>query len=93
LTDIHTAHTVRAVEVRPVADEVLKRWGRNVAKAREGNLTQEGLAAATKSSQATISRIELGKQQPTLDLALAIAAALDTTHDRLFSVDQPEAVA
>jgi len=76
------------VEVRPVADDVLKRWGRNVAKARESKLTQEGLAIATGTSQATISRIELGKQQPTLELALAIAAALGTTHDFLFAVDQ-----
>jgi transcriptional regulator with XRE-family HTH domain len=67
--------------------EVRKRWGENVRQAREGKLTQEELAAAVGCSQAAISRVELGQQELTLKLSLAIAAALETPYRELFDID------
>lgn len=68
--------------------EVRKQWGENVRRARDGKLTQEGLAAAVGCSQAAISRIERGEQEITTRLALAIAATLETPYGELFGVSE-----
>ena len=52
---------------------------------KERGLTQEQLAAKVGCSQATVFDIESGRAQPSLKLALAIAEALDSTVDDLFS--------
>lgn len=51
---------------------------------KERGLTQEALAAKVGCSQATVFDIETGRSQPSLNLALAIAEALDSTVDELF---------
>lgn len=72
----------------PVTEEIRRRWGANVRKRRdELRLSQEDLAAAAGMSQTAISRIELGNQGIPLDVGLALAKALDTSYDALFSVD------
>lgn len=69
------------------ADEIHKRWGAAVRE-RRGVQTQQELAEAVGCDQRTISDIEVGRYGPSLPLRLAIAKALDTTHDTLFSVDE-----
>lgn len=69
--------------------EILQRWGAAIcARRKELGLSQVELAEATKVDQRTISAYERGRYQPPLDTRLAIAKALDTTHDSLFSVDE-----
>jgi transcriptional regulator with XRE-family HTH domain len=68
-----------------VAAEIRRRWGRAVRAARERRaITQVELARTVGSSQAALSRIECGQQEPSLVLAVAIAEALGTTYGRLF---------
>lgn len=70
-------------------EQIRRRWGANVRKRRdELRLSQEELAEATGISQTAISRIELGNQGVPLGVGLALAKALDTTYDSLFSVDE-----
>jgi len=72
-----------------VGAEVLKRWGAAIsARRKELGLSQSGLAAAAGVDQRTISSYELGRFQPPVETAVAIAKALQTTHDSLFSVDE-----
>jgi transcriptional regulator with XRE-family HTH domain len=72
-----------------VGAEVLQRWGAAICNRRKAQgLSQVQLAEATGVDQRTISSYEKGKFQPPVDKALAIAKALDTTHDSLFSVDE-----
>lgn len=50
----------------------------------ELGLTQEQLATLVQCDQTTISDIELGEANPSLKLARALAAALESTLDDLF---------
>ena len=50
-------------------------------------LTQADLAAIVGSSRDTISSLERGTSIPSVTLALAIARALDTDVEKLFSAD------
>jgi len=50
----------------------------------ENNLTQEELAAKIGVTRQTIGLIENGRYNPTLNLCLAIAKALNKTLDELF---------
>lgn len=52
---------------------------------KERGLTQEQLAAKVGCSQAMVFDVETGRAQPSLKLALALADALGTTVDDLFS--------
>lgn len=63
----------------------------NLARIRsERGLTQSQLAEAIGANQATISKIESGRGNPTLDLINRIAAALDVHPSALFSRDALE---
>ena len=53
----------------------------------EKNLSQQELAAKVDASRQTIGLIEKGGYNPTLDLCIRIAKALDKTLDRLFWED------
>jgi len=50
----------------------------------EKNLTQQELADKVEASRQTIGLVEKGGYNPTLDLCLRIAKALDKTLDHLF---------
>ena len=51
---------------------------------KESGISQEELAKKCCVSRQTINAIENNKYDPTLALAFALAAALDTTVDALF---------
>ena len=71
------------------AAAVLRRWGRAVRLRRdELGLSQAQLAEQAKLDQTTVSSIERGAHQLTLPTGLAIAEALQTTYDALFSVGE-----
>lgn len=70
------------------AAKVRQRQGRAVRERRRAlEKTQVDLAAAVGRSQRQISSIEAGESDTPLEVRMAIAAALDTTHDALFGVD------
>lgn len=50
----------------------------------ELGLSQEQLAQQAKIGQSTISEIEAGKHNPTVDVALRIARVLEKTVEELF---------
>lgn len=56
---------------------------------KEHNLTQENLSRALRVSRQTISSIETGKYNPSLELAFAIAHFFDTSIEDIF-IDQKE---
>lgn len=67
-------------------EEIQRRWGANVRQRREElRMSQVGLAEATGYSQAAISRIEKGLQDIPLAQRLALAEALEISHDELFA--------
>lgn len=71
------------------AAAVLRRWGRAVRSRRdELGLSQAQLAEKAKLDQTTVSSIERGAHQLTLPTGLALAQALQTTYDALFSVGE-----
>lgn len=87
MTANHNLATVS--HVGTTATDIRKRWGANVRSLREARgMNQIELAAAAGSSQPAISRIELGKQDPPLELALAITEALGTTYNDLFGAGE-----
>jgi putative transcriptional regulator len=51
-------------------------------------LSQDELAAIVGASRKTISSIERGASIPSVTLALALARALDTSVEELFSADE-----
>lgn len=52
-------------------------FGRFIQKVRAAKgMTQKEVATAAKTTQAYLSKIELGKREPTLSVALAICDAL-----------------
>lgn len=53
----------------------------------ERNICQEELAVAIGSCGRTISRIERGERNPSLELALRISKYLGITVEELFSVE------
>ena len=54
---------------------------------RRGDLTQEDLAAQVGTTRQTILAIEKGNYNPSVGLALALAAALGVTVEDLFQLD------
>ncbi len=54
-------------------------------------LTQRQLAGRIGIQQTTIARLELQQHEPSLRVALALAAALDSTVERLFADKSPRA--
>ena len=67
-------------------DKMALNTGERVAAARsEKGLSQKALADACNVSQVCIARVESGTLTPSLAIALAIAKALGTTVDALFS--------
>ncbi len=59
--------------------------GHRVAQARKGaGLSQQALAEKIGAGRQTIARIELGKQTPSVTVALAIAAAVNEPVEALF---------
>ncbi len=63
----------------------------NLARIRQSrNLTQTQLADAISANQATISKIERGEGNPTLDMIQRIAFALNVHPSALFSRDALE---
>lgn len=50
----------------------------------EKNMTQEELSTQVKVTRQTIGLIEKGKYNPSLQLCISIAKALDKTLDELF---------
>lgn len=72
-----------------VAREIKLRWGAAVkGRRKERGLLQEQLAELAGIDQATVSGIETGRYLASLETRIAIAKALGTTHDSLFSVDE-----
>lgn len=66
-------------------DGVYEGWGAKVAKKRGAlGMSQDDLANATGLTQATISRIESGRQSPSDKAKWLIAGALHSTLDDLF---------
>lgn len=55
----------------------------------ELKITQAQLAELVGIGQSTISEIESGRHQPTIELALLIARALRTSVEELFELKQP----
>ncbi len=64
--------------------------GNRVRELREQNkrMTQQALADAVGVSRQTINAIETGRYQPSLEVALKIAAAFATSVERLFWLRQ-----
>jgi putative transcriptional regulator len=59
--------------------------GHRVAQARKrADLTQQGLAEKVGAGRQSIARIEAGEQVPSVELALAIAAAVEQPVEALF---------
>ena len=56
----------------------------------EKDLSQEQLAAAVGVTRQTISMIESGRFNPSLQLCIAICRALDRTLDQLFWEEEAE---
>ncbi len=54
---------------------------------RRGDMTQEDLAAQVGTTRQTILAIEKGNYNPSVGLALALAAALGVTVEDLFQLD------
>lgn len=52
----------------------------------ELKITQAQLAELVGVGQSTISEIESGRHQPTIELALLIARALQTSVDNIFEI-------
>lgn len=72
-----------------LAHEIKQRWGAAVrARRKELDLRQGQLAELAGTDQGTISNFETGRWLPGVDTRVAIAKALNTTHDTLFSVDE-----
>jgi transcriptional regulator with XRE-family HTH domain len=72
-----------------VAQEIKQRWGTAVKlRRKEQGLLQEQLAELAGVDQGTVSNLETGRHLPSIETRIAIAKALDTTHDSLFSVDE-----
>ena len=62
-------------------------FGKNVKYYRfKKHYTQEKLATLINTSPKYISRIELGKHNPSLDMIEKIARALDIEPEKLFSI-------
>jgi putative transcriptional regulator len=59
-------------------------------RVQAGDITQEELAKKVDCSRQTIHSIESGKFNPSIELALKIAKALDTTVSELFSLEEPQ---
>lgn len=70
-----------AVKVLPEAIKALR------TRHPKGAMTQDGLSKATGLGLSTIGMIESGDRQPSLQAALAIAAALGVTIDAFAFVD------
>jgi putative transcriptional regulator len=62
----------------------------NHLKTRRGGLSQQALAERVGVSRQTIISIEKGRFRPSVELALRLARALDTTVEQLFVLDDPE---
>jgi len=56
----------------------------------EKNLTQQELADAVNVTRQTLGLIEKGNYNPTLNLCIGIAKALDRTLDQLFWEDEKD---
>jgi putative transcriptional regulator len=52
-------------------------------------LSQQQLAERAGTTKVTVLRIEKGRMRPSIDIALAIADALDTTVEALFKEVKP----
>ncbi|MCQ2507161.1 MAG: helix-turn-helix transcriptional regulator [Dorea sp.] len=52
------------------------------------HMNQEELASATGSCSRTISRIERGERNPSLEMALRLAECLNTSVEQLFQLDE-----
>lgn len=73
-------------------EDILKRWGAAVrARREELQMSQVGLATAAGCSQRLVSAIELGETQTELSKRLAIAKALQTSHETLFAIPEEAA--
>jgi DNA-binding XRE family transcriptional regulator len=71
--------------VSPEGKQLFLRWGKAVRVAREGQgRTQAGLARCARTTQSTISKIELGDLAPSDVLKVRIAHALGRQVDELF---------
>jgi putative transcriptional regulator len=55
-----------------------------------GGLTQQQLADRVGVTRQTIHSIEHGKYRPTVELALLLARALDTTVEELFQLEEDD---
>lgn len=65
---------------------VLESWGRRVAaRRRELLMTQERLGDLCDVGQATISKIERGRLDPSYDLKWRLAGALNKSLEELFA--------
>ncbi|MBL6988593.1 MAG: helix-turn-helix transcriptional regulator [Bacteriovoracaceae bacterium] len=58
-----------------------------LARVKAGNFTQQKLAQLVGCSRQTINSIESGKFNPSIELVLKLAKALDTQVEELFFLD------
>lgn len=56
----------------------------------ENNITQKGLADAVGVSRQSINAIETGRYEPSTALALKIAQVLNTSVEKLFSLEETD---
>lgn len=61
-----------------------------LCRVKAGDLTQQQLADLVGCSRQTINSIESGKFNPSIELVLKLAAALQTTVEELFFLDEEE---
>lgn len=54
----------------------------------EKHLNQDELAAAVGSCRKSISNIECGRRNPSIEMALRLAAYLDVSVEMIFQVDE-----
>ena len=62
----------------------------NHLKSHRGELSQQALAERVGVSRQTIISIEKGRFRPSVELALRLARALETTVESLFVLDDAE---
>jgi DNA-binding XRE family transcriptional regulator len=73
-------------------DQVLRQWGQLVRQHR-GGMSQRTLAEKVDVDQTTISKVELGRIDPSGDLKVRIARALAVPIADLFPYPEVEAAA
>lgn len=59
-----------------------------LARVKNGDMTQQGLADAVECSRQTISSIEKGKFKPSIELVLKLAKVLNVNVEEIFYLEE-----